>query len=1431
MTNRKKDIKKRTPFGLKRKWFLTMMSLLMVFQILRSSFFVLAADAPSEPMPTAMPQSTSGQEPLPTPEQIPTPAPESTYMPEASATPGATHEPESSATPGATLAPVFAPILAPILTQSDDMLSPAALPLWKPEEIKYKLTLNDNEVSEGVEISSKDTLSLSIDFVMKLDINNPAHEQVITAKGPYSIIELPDEICLPTALASLEVTAYENGTSITLGTLNSSGKEIIFTFADDLLTKLKDVGGEGIGNGKAGFEVSLDMTEIGDKQDIKIVFGTESDAKTYSIKVEDNIPKDAEIEKTGKLNSADNTIEWTVTATMGGKEYLDDSGNQLPFVFKDNLGTKQSYVDGSFKAADSNGTSIDVSMLEVSRNTTTKEQTLTHTYTPDPAAITKGKTIRYTYKTKINPSAYVNASGEMVNGTTPTNAKIENMAQLWAGDASITKPAKGAVDFNMAKEWMEKTGNPMSGSPTGKVEWKIIIDTNGYGFESITLHDKLGYPEHNGTVYPLEVEKILYQYDTGLSSEMEGKFQEGDKFSLLKGEEGYTFTNLDGVNKIVVTYTSSFESEQAFTEYKRTNGSDPENEAWIDWEWKDYYGEGTEGHGAKTPSVSKPAGIVSGVIAKSGTYDSAAQEITWEITVNSNAITIDNLKVIDRIPKDQEYVDGSLVTAGWKANKQDDGSVEFIYETSPVTTKQTFQFKTKIIDKSFYADNVSSRTFTNTAELYEDTTRMAEVTAGVACKSQVIEKKAGAYHYGTQQLSWSIVVNQNKEEMKKIQVVDTLPTGLTLVEGSVKYKMEGGSSTVPEKILPKVAGIADAPGYSYTNGIFTIYLSDMDAGGGTATITYDTQVDVNKLSEFNTGNKDVAINNKAVLKNDYGYRDVESSATKKLPSNSLSKMGTIPNDNKSCIEYTVKINGSKVTLPKGSYIEDTLPAGLQLDLASIKLFEANVDAGGNFSQGTQVNGSNYRITSTGTPDGKLKFKLEFPADCGNKAYILVYRATIIDKDKAPFRNMVAMNNQKFSPEASHELSKEYINKNYSTGSLFRGTRLEINLTDSADEAQTLEGAVFELLYEGNVIQVSQTNGAGKITFYGLTNGTTYTLRQISAPAGYDNLSPIEIKIEKTGLTELPLKNSQKKPDSGNNNSGNAGGGEGGSEGSHNDSGSSEKAALTSVPIVKAGQAGEGDNALTQDNVSAYGEKQLPKTGGVWGTGIIYLAGAAGMLSGIAAAALGKSRKGKYKKAAIVFISLGAALILITLFSNLLSIYKKQQDIADFENKDLIVKAVSIEDIRAGEEVSGEKNYDAQADALLDENGVMAVLSIPSISCKEVIREGSSKGTLAKALGHMEGTAFPGQIGNCAIAGHRNYNFGMYFNRLDEVELDDEITISTQTNTFTYKVTEIKVVEPEDLSVLEQGDDTRVTLITCTPLYIATHRLIVIGELI
>lgn len=86
------------------------------------------------------------------------------------------------------------------------------------------------------------------------------------------------------------------------------------------------------------------------------------------------------------------------------------------------------------------------------------------------------------------------------------------------------------------------------------------------------------------------------------------------------------------------------------------------------------------------------------------------------------------------------------------------------------------------------------------------------------------------------------------------------------------------------------------------------------------------------------------------------------------------------------------------------------------------------------------------------------------------------------------------------------------------------------------------------------------------------------------------------------------------------------------------------------------------------------------------------------------------------------------------------------------------------------------------------------------------------------------------MGNCAIAGHRNYSFGLCFNRLNEVAVGDEITITTKEKDYIYTVTETKVVEPEEISVLDQTKDTRLTLITCTPIYIASHRLIIIAKL-
>lgn len=127
--------------------------------------------------------------------------------------------------------------------------------------------------------------------------------------------------------------------------------------------------------------------------------------------------------------------------------------------------------------------------------------------------------------------------------------------------------------------------------------------------------------------------------------------------------------------------------------------------------------------------------------------------------------------------------------------------------------------------------------------------------------------------------------------------------------------------------------------------------------------------------------------------------------------------------------------------------------------------------------------------------------------------------------------------------------------------------------------------------------------------------------------------------------------------------------------------------------------------------------------------------------------------------------------------------------------------------------------------------VLGIIQIKKIKVSEPIVAGVSKSNLRAGIGHIPGTAAPGQSGNCALAGHRNYAFKKLFSRLDELKAGDEVRITTKKEDLTYKVTETKEVTPDDVSVLKGSKDRSIiTLITCTPKYVASHRLIVTAEL-
>lgn len=134
------------------------------------------------------------------------------------------------------------------------------------------------------------------------------------------------------------------------------------------------------------------------------------------------------------------------------------------------------------------------------------------------------------------------------------------------------------------------------------------------------------------------------------------------------------------------------------------------------------------------------------------------------------------------------------------------------------------------------------------------------------------------------------------------------------------------------------------------------------------------------------------------------------------------------------------------------------------------------------------------------------------------------------------------------------------------------------------------------------------------------------------------------------------------------------------------------------------------------------------------------------------------------------------------------------------------------------------------------DGIMGYLSIPKISIKLPIMHGTYDTFIQTALGHMNGTALPigGEGTHSVIVGHRGLPSSKLFTDIDQLELGDKFYIHVLDETLAYQVDMISdMIEAEDIDSLsaamavEEGKDY-VTLFTCTPYGVNTHRLLVRG---
>ena len=111
-------------------------------------------------------------------------------------------------------------------------------------------------------------------------------------------------------------------------------------------------------------------------------------------------------------------------------------------------------------------------------------------------------------------------------------------------------------------------------------------------------------------------------------------------------------------------------------------------------------------------------------------------------------------------------------------------------------------------------------------------------------------------------------------------------------------------------------------------------------------------------------------------------------------------------------------------------------------------------------------------------------------------------------------------------------------------------------------------------------------------------------------------------------------------------------------------------------------------------------------------------------------------------------------------------------------------------------------------------GMIGRMDIPRLGLSAIVMEGTSTVILRRAVGHISGTALPGQPGNVGISGHRD----TFFRPLRKIEPNDIITLTTIGGEYRYRVLSTRVVGPDDVAVLDPGENETLTLVTCFPFY-------------
>jgi LPXTG-motif cell wall-anchored protein/uncharacterized repeat protein (TIGR01451 family) len=775
-------------------------------------------------------------------------------------------------------------------------------------------------------------------------------------------------------------------------------------------------------------------SEIGNTNPVPINFVIPGVAVPVKIDVEFQQPDPTAV-KDGTYDSLTDEITWTVTVNKEGVRLNNAS-------VEDIINVGQDFVPNSVKI---DGNSAAYTYDEVSKKLVCSL-----------GNITTQKVV--TFKTSIRDNLATKSQGNY-NYNNTAFLKYEDNSQ----SKSITSNTKS---IPVSVKYISKDGS--YDSVNKRINWSIKVNESGRTIDNAVVTD----------VIPsgLTLDDSTVKLDGVLKTKNEDYTISGQNFS-------YNLGNITGQKTI--TFSTLVDP----TVYNSNTSKNYNNTAILS-------GVGV----LNGTSSSKNVGFTPNIISKQGSsYDAATGIITWRITVNTDKTNIAAGAVItDNIPIGQTYVansasldgtslDDSVYTEALSGDATKTGTFAYTFADAFSNT-HTIIFKTQVVDAKRYRANYNG-TYSNSVNI--TAIGVNQNTSGSqAVSSEVIKKTGTNYNYVTREITWQIIVNNNKMPITNAVITDNIPIGQEYVENSAA--INNGAS---------LGGFsyASTEGDSTKTGTltYTFPQGSSNAINNTYTITFKTKL--TDLSIFNA-NGDKTVSNTASItgseiptdgnRSSTGTRTIKNSVISKTPTYTY---GT------DYIDWIVETN-SNFSIPlSGATITDTLQDGLSLDTDTVELYKMTVNADGTRTQGEKIALGSENVKYS--PDTR-KFIFAFPEGSGTWAFMLKFRTNVN-------RTGTYTNSVEFKGSAVEQTSSSNpVGVWYSTGG-GGGTGESGSITvvkvDSKDSTKRLAGAVFQILDRyGNVKTTSApTDANGSVIFNKLKYDINYSVREVTAPTGYN----------------------------------------------------------------------------------------------------------------------------------------------------------------------------------------------------------------------------------------------------------------------------------------------------------------------------------------